>query len=398
MNILHIWNSDYPWDIRVEKINDALLENGHNVSLLCRNLEGQKPQEHYRGIEIYRLPTVAKHLPVLNSLVSVPVYFNPYWKKRGFQVVEIAKPDLIIVRDLPLALMAISLGKKYSLPVVLDMAENYPCMYQALLQCDKYNLRNYIIRNPYAAKLVERVVIQNITKIVVVIEESKQRLVSIGADPNKIVIVRNTPPDDVIYPRYIPEKVDDEEFCGGQGFRLLYNGYTNPPRGILHFVEQFPNLLQRFPDLKLIINGKGMHDNKIHRAIQNLNMKKSVFHKGWVSHEDKLRYLYNCDVGLLPYFLTSHWNTTIPNKLFDYMAMKKPVLATRAIPTARIVSETNCGLIYDRENLDDLCEKLEILSDVKRRKYFGDSGYEGIVSRYNWNRDKQHLVDLVNEF
>ena len=39
MNILYIWDADYPWDVRVEKICEALNNNGHEVHIASRNLK-----------------------------------------------------------------------------------------------------------------------------------------------------------------------------------------------------------------------------------------------------------------------------------------------------------------------------------------------------------------------
>ena len=46
MRILKIYDGDYPWDVRVEKITQSLLGAGHEVRLLCRNLGGRS-QELY---------------------------------------------------------------------------------------------------------------------------------------------------------------------------------------------------------------------------------------------------------------------------------------------------------------------------------------------------------------
>ena len=51
------------------------------------------------------------------------------------------------------------------------------------------------------------------------------------------------------------------------------------------------------------------------------------------------------DVGLVPHHADEAWNTTIPNKLFDYMAAGLPVISSDARPCARILRSTGAGLI-----------------------------------------------------
>src|SRR5947208_16013784 len=48
MRICKIWDADYPWDIRVEKVATSLSEAGHDVHLVFRN-EARKPTLEWDG-------------------------------------------------------------------------------------------------------------------------------------------------------------------------------------------------------------------------------------------------------------------------------------------------------------------------------------------------------------
>ena len=77
MNILFLWDSDYPWDIRVEKICNTLIENGHEVHLVCRNKSRKSTEEIYQGISIHRIPCLPKYLGKLNDTYTFPIFFSP---------------------------------------------------------------------------------------------------------------------------------------------------------------------------------------------------------------------------------------------------------------------------------------------------------------------------------
>lgn len=396
MRILHIWDSDYPWDIRVEKINDTFVENGHEVFLVCRNDGRNKLKELHRGIMINRLPYLPKQFGLLNSMIGFPVFFSPLWKYYTLKVAKQNKIDLIVVRDLPLVLLALWLGKKIQKPVILDMAENYPLMLESILE-NSPSVINYIIRNPKAARMVENIAFKRLDKIFVVIEESYERLVKHGVRPEKIKIVRNTPAKSLYLDAGRIPLPEDDFFKNDNKLVLLYNGLTNPSRGVSDFICVLPEIVEKFPNIKFVIIGKGKDDEKIWSQIKKLKLKEIVFHKGWVSHEDKKKYLAHCDIGIIPYRITTHWNTTIPNKLFDYMCMKKPVLSTCITPTARIISESECGFVYNRDDINDLCKKIEMLSDRKIRESLGSNGYSMILSKYNWDIDKQNILSGIGD-
>ena len=116
MNILYIWDGDYPWDVRVEKICETLNTNGHSVHIAARNLKKRPVVEELNGLIIHRLRTYTNDK--LNAVFSFPAFFSPIWLKFLDQLVVENKIDVIIVRDLPMAIAGIKTGKRNNIPVV----------------------------------------------------------------------------------------------------------------------------------------------------------------------------------------------------------------------------------------------------------------------------------------
>ena len=71
MRGLFVWDSDYPWDIRVEKICTTLLENGWEVDLVCRNRLRRPLEDTYNGVYVHRLPFLGDALGSFNSWVRL---------------------------------------------------------------------------------------------------------------------------------------------------------------------------------------------------------------------------------------------------------------------------------------------------------------------------------------
>src|SRR4051812_3724988 len=106
MIICHIWDADYPWDVRVEKISDSLSKK-HEVHLVCRNTARRPRYERINGSTIHRLPCLPKLFGRMQRLVGFPAFFNPIWVYMIWQTVRTTNADMILVRDLPLALTAL---------------------------------------------------------------------------------------------------------------------------------------------------------------------------------------------------------------------------------------------------------------------------------------------------
>jgi len=96
---------------------------------------------------------------------------------------------------------------------------------------------------------------------------------------------------------------------------------------------------------------------------------------------------------LIPHRVTAHTNSTIPNKLFEYMLLGKPVLATDMVPVRRLLDETQCGMVYRTH--EEGVEALIRLRDMTLRRRLGENGRRAVLDRYRWDRDGVRLVQAV---
>ena len=97
----------------------------------------------------------------------------------------------------------------------------------------------------------------------------------------------------------------------------------------------------------------------------------------------------------MPHIADDHCNTTIPNKLFDYMAAGLAVVATDAGPLRRIVTGTGCGRIYRGDDPEDFVRAMIELRDAERRVEAGRAGQRAVDQRYNWDHDARRLVEAI---
>ncbi len=55
LTVCHVWDGEYPWDVRVEKISRALTDAGHAVHLIARNRRGDPVTERRSEAVVHRL-------------------------------------------------------------------------------------------------------------------------------------------------------------------------------------------------------------------------------------------------------------------------------------------------------------------------------------------------------
>lgn len=387
MRICKIYDGEYPWDVRVEKFTSSLIENGFEVHLVCRNLARRPVYENLNKVHVHRISPFRNN--TINYAMNFPVFFSPLWLQLIYRVVRENMAELIIVRDLPLALSAIIIGRMCRIPVVFDMAENYPAMVRDVWR-NKFSVANIIVRNPIIIDIVEKVCVQRADAILAVVEESKARLVEqYHVEGSKVDIVSNTP-------RLSGLNQDNgmPKPTGNGKLKLIYIGGLEPGRN-LDVVLRGLALVSGDIDWCLTIVGRGSGEAYFKALITQLNIQEKVHFMGWVEHSSIGGVLAMSDIGIVPHAVTEHTNTTIPNKLFDYMAYGKPVLASDTEPVKRIIQLEGCGVVFKHDSPKDFLEKLLVLTDSKVRVVLGASGRMAVERRYNWEADAKSLLKVV---
>ena len=384
MRVLYVWDGEYPWDVRTEKVCLALAEHGHSVVITARNDRGRPRREERPEGVIERLP---RFRFFGGSLLSFPAFCNPVWLRHLARLGAAQRPDVVMVRDLPLAPTA--LWSARGRPVILDMAENYPAMIADIWSDGRAGRLDLIVRNPWVVAAVERYTLPRLTHVLTVVEESKERLRAMGMPAERISVVSNTPRLNRItgLARRLP----------GEPLRIVYLGLMENHRGVGDVLRAAQILRDRGVSCgwDLIGDGRDYARFRARAGELGLGPPEVVFH-GRLPHEEALGILGRAHVGVVPHHATESWNTTIPNKLFDYMAAGLAVVTSTAAPALRIVSETRAGVSFRSGSAADLAEKVGQLLEISTWDQYRRNGQDAIRRRYNWERDSRILLDVVD--
>ena len=389
--VVYLWDAEYPWDVRTEKICRSLAVAGHEVHLVARNRSRAPVTEALPEGTVHRLAP-ARWLPArLDGLLQFPAFFNPRWAALTRHVIVGHRARLLIVRDLPLAPLAVRVAAPLGVPVLLDMAEDYPALLQTTWDAGRHRALDYLVRNPRLAAAVERGVLPRVAHTMVVVEESRDRLTAAGIPAARVSVVSNTPP----LARLTSPPVVSRP-AGGQ-VEAVYLGIVELPRGIGRLVEAAALLHAASAPVRVTVIGGG-RDLELVRAqaaALGLPAERLTF-TGQMPHAAALERVAGADIGLVPHLRNPWMETTIPNKLFDFMAAGLPVVSSDAAPLARVVRETGCGLLAADAAPRALADAIATLAgDPALRARMAAAGREAIRRRYHWEADARVLLELV---
>lgn len=386
-----LWHCPYPWDVRIEKICRSLVSANYKVSLICRGKNGQQKSETTSGVNIYRIFPPSFYP---KQALTFPLFFNPFWTIPAKEILMRIKPDLLIVRDIQLAFLAGKLAKQMRIPVVLDMAENYPA---ALMVYNNKLYKPFLFKNALVVRSYERLCLHRMSHIIVVSQAQKERLINIGIDRDKISIVMNTP--DLHY--YSKLKINNINASlnvnkHNNRKKLIYVGYIDAHRGVDVLIRGVVLAVKAIPSLSLTIIGSGTEMIRLQKLTEELNANSYIKFTNWLSFEKVPDYIESSDIGIIPHLKSEHTDTTIPNKLFDYMAFTKPVITSNLNPIVEIVNETGCGKVFKSGDAEDLAIKIIELIKNEEIEQIGKRGFKAVTTKYNWNNDHQVLLNTIN--
>ena len=84
-----------------------------------------------------------------------------------------------------------------------------------------------------------------------------------------------------------------------------------------------------------------------------------------------------------------------PLKPFEAMSMGKAVLASNVDALAEIIEHNFTGLLFEKNNLEDFTDKLELLiNDRELRVKVGKQARKWVVKERDWSIISQKLINI----
>ena len=373
---------------RVSELAQAWCEAGHDITVLTgmpNHPTGVVPgeyrhhavvREQWGGVRVLRtwLYAAANRGKVRRSLSYAS--FGVSAVLSGAMLA--AKPDVLIATS-PQFLCAVAghlVAASKRVPFVFEVRDLWP---ESIVAVGALPAGHPMIRG---LELVEMRLYRRASKIVVVTDSFRERLIQRGVPYSKISVVKNG----VDLARFVPQtretKLRKQLGLGEDDFLAVYVGTHGMAHG-LDMVLDAANRLRKQERIRFLFVGEGAERARLQARAKRERLERVRF-LGALPRDEIPEVYASADVCLVPLRKSELFTTVLPSKIFEIFGMARPVLLSVDGEARRLVQSSGGGVFVPPGDSERMAESLSSLAEDRVRcEQMGQAGRRFVQSEFD---------------
>lgn len=341
-----------------------------------------------------RKPEATKYYEInynkfLRNLPEVPLlYYNYKSEKELLKIIDKEQPDLIYHFQAFFNYKIKNIKDKTGIPVFMQL--------EGILQWVKSNWgKTYF---PDLLKKMEIESWRGVDEFFTVSNFVKNQLHNFGIDNNRINVITS--------------KADTEHFrpdINGDEIRKKYNltgtiitflGTFGKWHGIEFLIDAAPKIFALIPDAKIMLIGDGELRGKIDERIDKLKIRDRIIMCGLVDLTYVPKYLAASDILVSPCIPNEKGEfINSPVKIFEYLAMGKPLVASDIGQQKEIIKDRENGLLFKTFDENEFVEKIiELKNNKELQTKLSINARQDAITNYDWKNNRDIILSVYQKY
>jgi len=381
--------SHYPADPRPRRAAEALVKEGMQVDLICL-ADGDSPnREVLNGINVLRIPIRHRRGGKLSYAYEYSVFILISSITQAVRALTHGY-DLVYVHNMPDILVLSSLiPRMLGAKVVLDLHDPMPELMMTIfkLNQDSSSVRLLTQVEKWSIGRANLVVTPNIA--------FKRVFSARSCSPEKIGVVMNSP-DTEIFPfrkarSYASHKGPTQPFV------MMYHGSLVERNGLDLAVAALARVRAAIPTAELRVYGRSTPFlERVRVEARSKGLDDCLKYLGPKSLEELVREIELCDVWIIPNQRNAFTDINMPTRIFEYLALGKPVIAPRTTGIQDYFSE-NSLFFFESGDAEDLASKMYSVFSHPAESIETTERGQQVYLTHTWPHERQVLVNMVGE-
>lgn len=364
-HILVISQYFYPEDFRINDICKEWVKNGRSVTVITgipnypqgRFFKGygwfKKRREVYEGIEIIRLPIIARGKGSLRLALNYFsfVFSGFFWKL--FTKLKADEVFIFEVSPMTQALPGIWYAKKRKIPCTIYVQDLWPENVEVVTGLHNKTIIGAIDKMvDYIYKHCHRILATSPSFV----KKIEERASAFDKEGNSKVAYWPQYAEDFYRPA---ERKVLWDMPQDNSFKIVFTGNIGYAQGLDILPKTALLLKEKDVACKFVIIGDGRYREELEREIEIRGVQAYFLFLGRKKPTEIPDYLAHCNMAFVSFADNPLFEMTIPAKLQSYMACGMPILAVAGGETKRIVEEADCGICIESREPKRLAKVIE---------------------------------------
>ncbi|MDQ6675214.1 MAG: glycosyltransferase family 4 protein [Chloroflexota bacterium] len=244
------------------------------------------------------------------------------------------------------------------------------------------------------AALVERINLRAADRLVVVSQVLADYVRSQGVPAEKILVNPNA-----VDPAQFRPDLDATLVRQSLGLKSTlvvgFSGTFGNWHGIPALAEAVPRVCQARPNVRWLLIGDGPLRHLVDAAVRAHALADRVHQPGLVPHARMPAYLAACDVLVSPHGRQADGGEFFgsPTKLFEYMAVGRPIVASAVGQIADVLQDEQSALLVPPDDPQALSGAIiRLVDDACLRDRLGRAARRAAVERHTWRQNADRLL------
>jgi glycosyltransferase involved in cell wall biosynthesis len=327
----------------------------------------------------------------------------PSWKRLSevlpeavFEVMELLYNVYCFIR-LRRRLRSASYGFIYERYALFNIAgvlaagrSNTPLLLEVNYTADSPLYRKRIRLLAPLARATERFVFRRASGFLAISTPLQVELQRAGVPPHRIALTPNAADPGAFHPGISGASVRARLGLGERPILGFVGGFY-PWHGVGMILDALGAIQASVPDVSALLIGDGPLRATLERRAEAEGLADRIRFVGWISHDALPEYIAAFDIALMPD--SNEYGS--PMKVFEYMAMEKPVVAPRLGPLEDAIIDGEVGLLFPRGEAQGLGNAiLTLLLDKARRLELGKKARRHVIEHHTWATNARAVLEL----
>ena len=377
---------------RMGLIAEELTSRGHNVTWFATTFNHfEKKQMYDKDTDIKVKENYDIRLiwaPKYTKNISIRRIINHKYMgmKLGKMIKHMEKPDVIYASfpTIEFAEEAVKYGKKNNVPVIIDIRDLWPDIFNHNISKLKR-----IIAWPYIELM--QIKTKKIMKQAYAINGISDKVVDWGLDKVNRSKTENDRGFLMGYESNVSESLKEVEGVNPNKFNLCYFGTLGNQYQYDTLIEVAKRLNNE--EIDIYICGLGPNYDTLREKTKEFNCIKML---NWLN-KDELQYvLKNSKIGIANYKPTFDFQMAASNKFAEYLSYGLPVILTSGGYMGELVDKYDCGI--NSESVDDIVNYVLLLkNNIDKYKQKSKNAYNLFESKFVAKKVYSELVDYLEK-